>query len=207
LSLAVIRVPSYPARRFALLALALLPLAGLAYGFARDELGANPVEKVTHVTGDWALRWLLAALAVTPLRRALGWRWLAPHRRSLGLLSFFYALLHLSTYVVLDQGLAFSDMLEDVSKRPYITAGLAAFLCLLPLAITSTRGWMRRLGRHWGTLHRLAYGAALAAVVHFLWLVKADLTEPAAYACVLAILLAARLWNRAAAGAIRSVRV
>jgi methionine sulfoxide reductase heme-binding subunit len=172
----------------------LLPAAWLAVRAARGRLGAEPIETLTHFTGDWALRLLLASLAVTPARRLLGAPALAPYRRSLGLLAFFYACLHLAVYLFLDQGLDARAILEDVAKRPYVTAGLTAFLCLAPLAATSTRGTMRRLGRRaWLRLHRLAYVAAAAAVVHFLWLVKADLREPLIYAGVLAALLAARL--------------
>ena len=177
----------------AVLALALLPAARLAYGLAADRLGPDPVAELTHETGSWALRLLLASLAITPLRRIGGLRALAPFRRTLGLLAFFYACCHLLVYAVLDQGLAFDFLWEDVSERPYITIGLASFLCLLPLAITSTRGWIRRLGKRWVQLHRLVYVAAIAAVVHFLWLVKADLREPLMHATVLGTLFAARL--------------
>ena len=175
-----------------IVALALLPAARLAIGLASDRLGPDPVEDLAHTTGDWALRLLLATLAITPLRR-LGLRVLAPFRRTLGLLAFGYATLHLLVYVGLDQGLAFDSIWEDVREHPYVTVGFAAFLCLLPLAITSTRAWIRRLGRRWVELHRLAYVAAVAAILHFLWLVKADLREPLCYAALLAALFAARL--------------
>jgi methionine sulfoxide reductase heme-binding subunit len=171
---------------------ALVPALLLAHGLATDTLGPDPVEELTHGTGDWALRLLLAALAITPLRR-LGLRALAPFRRTLGLLAFTYASLHLLVYLLLDQGLAFEFIWEDIVERPYITAGFAAFLCLVPLAITSTRAWIRRLGRRWIALHRLAYVAAVAAIVHFLWLVKADLREPLVHAALLAALFAVRL--------------
>ena len=176
----------------AVVLLALLPALHLAYGLATDRLGPDPVEDLTHRSGDWALRLLLATLAITPLRR-LGLRALAPLRRTLGLLAFAYALLHLLVYLVLDQGLELGFIREDVLERPYITAGFAAFLGLLPLAITSTRSWIRRLGRRWIQLHRLVYAAAIAAVLHFLWLVKADLREPLVYAALLAVLFAMRL--------------
>jgi len=167
------------------------PLAGLIVRAAGGEL-ADPVEDITHLTGEWALRLLLACLAVTPLRRLFGWRGLAPFRRTLGLLAFGYALLHFATYVALDLGFDFATLAEDVGERLYITAGFAAFLLLLPLAITSTRGWQRRLGRRWLKLHRVVYAAGALAVLHFIWLVKADLREPLIYAALLAALLGAR---------------
>jgi sulfoxide reductase heme-binding subunit YedZ len=175
-----------------------LPFGALVVGALGDQLGANPVETITHVTGEWALRFLVGTLAVTPLRRIFSWRFLAPYRRSLGLLCFFYALLHFSTYLILDLGLDPSILLEDVLERPYVTAGFTAFVLLVPLAATSTRGMARRLGRHWKTLHRLVYLAGVCAVVHFLWLVKADLREPLVYASVVGLLLALRLgwWLR-----------
>ena len=173
--------------------LALLPLAWLALGAARGALGANPVETIEHETGDWALRLLLATLAVTPLRRFAGLAFLAPWRRTLGLLAFAYALLHFATFLVLDLGLDLGTLGKEVAKRPYVTLGFTALLLLGPLAITSTRAWQRRLGRRWIALHRLVYPAAGLAVLHFVWLVKADLREPLSYAAGLAALLALRL--------------
>jgi sulfoxide reductase heme-binding subunit YedZ len=177
-----------------------LPFGILVVGAFGDRLGANPVEAITHTTGEWALRFLVATLAVTPLRRLFSWRFLVPYRRSLGLLCFFYAALHFGTYLILDLGLDPSILLEDVLERPYVSAGFTAFVLLVPLAVTSTRGMARRLGRHWKTLHRLVYLAAVCAVVHFLWLVKADLREPLVYASVLGLLLALRVgwWLRGA---------
>jgi sulfoxide reductase heme-binding subunit YedZ len=172
----------------------LLPLAVLGTDAWRDALGANPIEKVQHVTGQWSLRFLLAALAVTPFRRLSGWSWLAPQRRTLGLVAFGWVCLHLSTWAGLDLQLEWAAIFEDVAERPYVTVGFAAFLCLVPLAVTSTRSWVRRLGRRWRQLHRLAYVAAVLAVVHFTWLVKADLLEPLIHAGVLALLLGARIW-------------
>ena len=169
-----------------------IPVVWLGAAASRDALGANPIEKITHVTGDWALRFLLLSLAVTPLRRLLHWNELVAYRRMLGLFAFFYAVLHLSTFVVLDHYFDWPAIVADVYKRPYVTAGATAFLCLLPLAMTSTRGWIRRLGRRWTTLHRLAYVAAVAAVFHYWWLVKADVRKPLWYAAALAVLLAAR---------------
>jgi len=173
-------------------AVALLPALGLAVAAARGALGANPVETLTHVTGEWALRLLLACLAVTPLRRALGRPGLAPFRRTLGLLAFGYAVLHLLTWLLLEHTLAADAILEDVLERPFVTAGAVSFLCMLPLALTSTRRAVRRLGRRWVQLHRLVYLAAAAAVVHFLWLVKADLRAPLVHGAVLAVLLGLR---------------
>lgn len=171
----------------------LLPLAALAVGALRDEIGADPIETITHTTGIWGLRLLLVTLAVTPARRLFGWRWLAPHRRTLGLLCFSYVTLHLCTYAFLDLYFDWDALLEDIVERRYITVGFGGFLCLLALAVTSTRGWIRRLGRRWVVLHRLVYVAGVAGVVHFLWLVKADLLEPLVYSGVLGVLLAARL--------------
>jgi len=177
-----------------LVLLALVPLGALGVGALRDTLGANPIEAITHETGDWTLRLLLLTLAITPLRRMFGWRRLAPYRRTLGLLTFTYVSAHFATYLVFDQFFALDLILEDIAERPYITAGFTGFLCLLPLAITSTRSWIRRLGRRWPQLHRLVYVAALAGVIHFLWLVKADLREPLIYAALLALLLGLRVW-------------
>jgi len=177
--------------------LATLPAAILAVRFVREQLGANPVEELTHETGVWALRLLLASLAITPLRRELGWSSAAPLRRTLGLAAFAYASLHVGVYAILDQGLAVDFLLEDVRERPYITVGFTSFMCLVPLAVTSTRAWIRRLGRRWTQLHRLAYLAAIAAVIHFVWLVKADLREPLIYAVLLAVLLGARMLRSA----------
>jgi sulfoxide reductase heme-binding subunit YedZ len=186
---------SKPARRrahIALIGLALLPLAGLMVAAARGALGANPVETITHVTGEWALRLLLLTLAVSPLRRLAGWGFVAPWRRSLGLLAFGYACLHFATFLALDLGFDLSALGEEVVERPFVTLGFSALLLLTPLAVTSTRGWQRRLGRRWLSLHRLVYGAAVLAVLHFVWLVKADWVEPLVYGAVLAGLLALR---------------
>jgi len=177
--------------------LCLLPLALLAGRIAAGRLGANPVEEVLHFTGDWALRLLLVTLAVTPLRRLTGLGWLLRFRRMLGLFAFFYALLHFTVYLVLDRTLDWGEIVADLSKRPYIMVGFAAFVLLVPLAVTSTRGWVRRLGRRWQVLHRSVYLIAILGVLHFLWLVKADLREPLIYAGVLAVLLAFRVpWSR-----------
>ncbi len=172
--------------------LCLAPLALLVVQTVTDDLGANPVETITHVTGAWALRLLLVTLAMTPMKRLIGQPWPIRFRRMLGLFAFFYAALHLLTYLWLDQGFDGQAILEDLVKRPYITLGFTAFVLLLPLALTSTRAMVRRLGRRWKTLHRAVYAVAMLGVLHFAWLVKADLFEPATYGLVLAVLLAAR---------------
>jgi methionine sulfoxide reductase heme-binding subunit len=153
-------------------------------------LGANPIEKITHVTGDWTLRFLLITLAVTPLRKLLNIPSLIKFRRMLGLFAFFYATLHFLTYIWLDKFFNLHEILADVAKRKFITIGFTAFVLLIPLAITSTAGWIRRLGgKRWQALHRLIYFAAIAGVIHYLWLVKADIRRPVQYGILLAILL------------------
>ena len=169
------------------------PLVGLTFAALSDDLGANPIEKVTHVTGAWALRFLVVCLAVTPLRRLTGWRMLSLERRTFGLFAFLYAALHLATYVALDLGFDWANLGEDIRKRPYITLGFATFCILLALASTSTRAAARRLGRRWKQLHRLVYLAGIGAVIHFFWLVKADTREPLIYAAIVATLLLLRL--------------
>lgn len=173
--------------------LALLPLALLVRGVLQDTLGADPVAAITHETGDWALRLVLLGLAMTPLRRMLGQPWPIRFRRLVGLYAFFYASLHLATYVVLDLGQYWRQLLDDIVKRPYITVGFAAWLLLVPLALTSTKGWIRRLGRRWGQLHKLVYAVGILGVLHFLWLVKSDLREPLIYAAILTLLLGLRV--------------
>jgi sulfoxide reductase heme-binding subunit YedZ len=172
---------------------ALLPLAQLALAQFTTGLGANPVEVMTHRTGLTALVLLFITLAITPLRKLTGLFWLVQYRRMLGLFAFFYAVLHFLIYAVLDQSLDLSSVLKDVYKRPFITVGFLAFLLLIPLAITSTKGWIRRLGKRWQLLHRLIYVSAIAGVLHFIWLVKRDKQEPLTYAAVLAVLLGYRV--------------
>lgn len=181
-----------PGVRTLLHVLAAAPLAGLAWTAAHDGLGADPVAALSHETGQWALRLLLASLAITPLRRLTGRpQWLR-YRRLLGLWAFAYACTHLLVYLVLDLGDHWSQALAEIAKRPYLTVGFAAWLLLLPLAVTSTRAAMRRLGRGWSRLHRLVYPAAGLAVLHHAWGVKADLSGPALYAGVLIVLLLLR---------------
>ena len=175
-------------------ALGLVPLAWLAADAFGDRLGANPIEEITHRTGDWTIRFLLATLAVTPLRRLTGWNWLIKFRRTIGLIAFSYATVHFLIYIGLDQGFAFAYIGEDIAKRPYITVGFTAFVFLIPLAITSTQGWVRRLGgKRWNALHRLVYVSAAGGVLHYLWLVKGDQVTPVYYAAVLVLLLALRI--------------
>ncbi|MGB0713750.1 MAG: sulfite oxidase heme-binding subunit YedZ [Gammaproteobacteria bacterium] len=174
--------------------LCLLPALILLGDGLTGNLGVNPVETITHTTGDWALRLLLITLAVTPARRWLGWTWPAPLRRMLGLFSFFYVVLHFSTWFILDQGLSVPLMIADVIERPYITIGFIAFVLLIPLAATSTNGMIKRLGgKRWKALHKAVYAIGVLGVLHFLWLVKADYIEPGIYALILALLLMARL--------------
>jgi sulfoxide reductase heme-binding subunit YedZ len=175
----------------------LLPLAYLAaaaFGVAGLGLGANPVEKLLHELGRWGLKFLLITLSVTPLRRWTGWNWLIGYRRMLGLFAFFYVVLHFVVYAALDQGLDIGAIGEDILKRPYITLGMAGLLMLVPLAVTSTRGMMRRLGKRWQKLHRLVYAIAIVGVWHFYWQVKLDTLAPVVYALVLAVLLGTRLY-------------
>ncbi len=176
--------------------LALLPLAWLGYRAFSGGLGANPIETVTRELGDWALRLLLLTLACTPLRRLTGQAWPLAFRRMLGLFAFFYTTLHLLSYLVLDQFFYWPDIWADILKRPYITIGMSAWLLLLPLAVTSNRRAIRRLGRNWQRLHRLVYPIAALAVLHFYLLVKADVREPLVYGGVLAVLLLLRLPGR-----------
>ena len=172
----------------------LLPLAWILWLGWQDQLGANPVETLSHRTGDWSLRFLLLTLAITPLRRLSGWTGVQKYRRMLGLFAFFYVGLHFTVYLVFDQFFDWTAIVADIARRPYITVGFAAFVLLIPLAITSTNGMIRRLGRHWQRLHRLVYLTAILGVLHYAWLVKADLREPLLYGGLLAALLGYRLW-------------
>lgn len=179
-----------------LFGLALIPFGYLAIGLLTDGLGANPVETITHESGQWTLRLLLLTLLVTPLRRATGLAWLVRVRRMLGLFAFFYLMVHFATYAVLDAGLDPGYVVEDVLDRPYITVGFLTLCALVPLAATSTDAMIRRLGgARWRRLHRLAYFAGAGGVAHFLWLAysKSDLREPLIYLAVLVLLLAARI--------------
>ena len=183
----------------------LLPLARLVvFGFT-GGLGANPIEFITRSTGTWTLVGLMVTLSITPLRRLTGRAELIRYRRMLGLFTFFYACLHFLTYVWLDQFFNPAAIVKDIVKRPFITVGFAAFMLLIPLAVTSTRAMIRRLGRRWQQLHRAVYAIAILGVVHYLWLVKKDLTEPLIYGAVLAFLLLMRLpWGVSLLQAARS---
>jgi sulfoxide reductase heme-binding subunit YedZ len=184
--------------------LALVPLAALIFFVLTGRTSANPAEDILLTTGIWALRFLLATLTITPLRRLTGWNVLIQYRRMLGLFAFFYAVVHLASYIAFDRFFAFDEILADIAKRPFITAGMAAFVLMLPLAITSTRGWIRRLGRRWQALHRLIYLCAIAACLHFVWKVKVAIGEPVYYAAFLAVLLAFRVvWQLRASQRLR----
>lgn len=170
----------------------LLPVAGVAAGAALGRLSANPIEDVTHVTGEWTLRFLIVTVAITPLRRFTGWRRIAPQRRTFGLLAFTYGTLHALTWALLDQGLHWPSITEDLTERPFVIAGAAGLLAMLPLAITSTRASVRRLGRRWRSLHRLVWVAVAAGVVHFVWAMKADELQPLVWGAVAVGLFALR---------------
>ena len=179
-------------------AVALIPIAHLAYSaiWNIDALGANPAEFITRSVGDWTLRFLLLTLAVTPVRKLLGWSWLARLRRMLGLYTFFYAVVHFCCYIAFDHVFEVAEIVKDVLDRPFITLGFIALLLLMPLAVTSTNRMVKRLGaQRWIALHRLVYVIALLGVTHFWMMVKRDITEPAIYAMILALLLGYRLWD------------
>ena len=178
---------------------ALVPLARIIYAIALDpiSLGANPAESILHMTGDWVIYFLLITLAVTPLRKLTGWNDLIKFRRMLGLFAFFYACIHFLSYIGFDRLFDLSDMAREIVKRPFILVGFAAFVLLVPLAITSTRGWVLRLGgARWSALHKVIYPIAILGVVHYWWLVKRDITWPLVFAVVLAGLLAYRIVKR-----------
>lgn len=179
----------------------LAPAGWLVYNAFWGDLGVNPVETITNQTGIWCLRFVVATLAITPLRGLTGYNPLALFRRPIGLFAFFYGTLHFLTYFVLDHSLAFDGVWEDVVKRPYITAGFTAFVLMVPLALTSTTGWIRRLGgRTWNRLHRLVYITGIGAVLHYFWKVKLDTTFPIYYGVAVAALLAWRVWRSAVGG-------
>jgi len=174
----------------------LAPAALLISDGFTDNLTANPVEKITNTTGIWTLRLVVATIAITPLRWLTGWNQLIQYRRAVGLFAFFYGTLHFMTYFVLDHQLQFGGLWDDVVKRPYITAGFTGFVLMIPLAVTSTTGWIRRMGgRRWNLLHKLVYITALAGVLHYFWKVKLDATYPVYYAIGVAALLGVRAWR------------
>jgi sulfoxide reductase heme-binding subunit YedZ len=184
----------FGALRTTIFAAALVPAAALVYGFFTNDLTANPIDYITDTTGYTALSLLLISLSVTPLRRLTGRNELIRLRRMLGLLAFFYACLHFSTWFVLDWFFDFESMAADIVERPFITIGMLTFVLLIPLAATSTAGMIRRLGKRWQQLHRLVYIAGLTAVIHFWWVVKADFREPRFFALALSVLLGFRAW-------------
>ena len=183
-------------------ALCLVPLAWLVWDALHGQLGTDPVARLEHRSGDWALRILLATLAVTPLRILTRWHWLTRYRRMLGLFAFFYASIHLAIYLAVDLGGFWSQIFAEIAKKPYITVGFAAWLLMIPLALTSTTGMMRRLGKNWLRLHRVVYVIGACGVLHFMWLVKSGNTiavrEPLLYLAILIVLLALRVpaWVR-----------
>jgi methionine sulfoxide reductase heme-binding subunit len=192
-------------RRFnkiAVFLLCLTPLLWLGWRGWNQDLTANPIEFITHYTGDWTLRLILITLAVTPLRKLLSLPDLIRFRRMIGLFAFFYGFLHFTTWYWLDKFFDWPEMLKDIYKRPFITAGFTAFVLMAPLALTSTKGWIGRLGgKRWQLLHRLIYLSAIAGVVHYYWLVKSDIRLPLLYGAILGVLL---LWRAAAWLAARS---
>ena len=176
--------------------LCLVPALVLVWDSVTGGLSVNPIEDITHRTGDWSLRFVLLTLAVTPFRWLSGWNEVIRYRRMLGLFTFWYASLHFSTYIVFDHFFDIRSIADDVIERKYVTAGFLGFVLMLPLAVTSTRGWIRRLGKRWSVLHRLIYVAAVAGVVQFLWLVKLETSEPLVYAAVLSGLFLVRVVRR-----------
>ncbi|HEX5438185.1 MAG TPA: protein-methionine-sulfoxide reductase heme-binding subunit MsrQ [Gemmatimonadaceae bacterium] len=186
---------SHPLARPLIFAVCLIPFALLAWNAYHDNLGANPIEALEIHTGVWTLRFLVITLSITPARKLLGWNGLARYRRMLGLFTFFYACVHLSMYIGVDMFFNVHDILHDIVKHPYITVGMASFLMLLPLAVTSTAGWVKRLGgRRWVALHRLIYLIAVGGTLHYMWAVKKDIRDPLIYASIFAALLGYRLW-------------
>lgn len=184
-----------PAIKVVLFFVCLIPLANLIWLGIFTQLGTNPIEKITHSTGEWTLIFLMITLSITPIRQLSGLSWLIKLRRMIGLYAFFYASLHFITYIWLDQFFDVYAMFKDVIKRPFITVGFAAFILLIPLAITSTNAMLKKLGgKRWQKLHRLVYVIAILGVVHYWWLVKKDISEPLIYAVILAILLGYRVW-------------
>ena len=173
-----------------------IPFVRLSWGLLRNDLGINPVETLQHTTGDWTLRFLIFTLAITPLRKTFKLPELIRFRRMLGLFAFFYVVLHFVTYLGPDQSFNFSGMWDDVAKRKFVTVGFAAFVLLIPLAITSTTGWIRRLGgKRWQALHRSIYVCAILGVIHYYWLVKSDVRKPVFYGVLVGILLLWRVWD------------
>ena len=179
-----------------LFVICLIPLVMIVWDGFHDALGANPVEKITHRTGDWSLRFLLVTLSITPLRLLFGWKSPVKLRRMFGLFAFFYVCLHFTIYIVFDHFFDVSEIAKDIVKRPYVTVGFTAFVLLIPLAITSTNKMMKRLGKRWKQLHQLVYVIAVLGILHYLWLVKADVLQPVIHATILLVLLIIRAWDQ-----------
>jgi sulfoxide reductase heme-binding subunit YedZ len=183
---------------------ALVPAILLARALYTGNLGVNPAETLQLETGIWTLRFLVITLAITPARRLTGWHRIIQYRRMLGLFAFFYGTLHFFSYLALDQVFSLEGMLDDVAKRPFITAGFVAFVSMVPLALTSTKSWIRRLGRRWQMLHRLVYVAGVAGAVHYIWKVKVVIGPPVYYALIVTVLLAFRVaWTLRGARRVR----
>jgi sulfoxide reductase heme-binding subunit YedZ len=175
---------------------ALGPLAWLVYNMVWGDLGANPIETITNSTGIWTLRFIVITLAITPVRWLTKWNPIINLRRMLGLFAFFYGTIHFMIYFVLDRSLMFDGLWEDIVKRPYITVGFTGFVLMIPLALTSTKGWIRRLGgRRWNLLHKLIYATGVLGVIHYLWKVKLDVTNPLIYLAIVAVLLLVRVFR------------
>jgi methionine sulfoxide reductase heme-binding subunit len=175
--------------------LCLVPAIALGWAAWHEALGPNPISEITHTTGDWTIRFVLITLAITPFRKLTGWNPIIRYRRMFGLFAFFYGSLHFLTWFGLDQGFELKYIVDDIVKRPYITVGFLGFVLMIPLALTSTAGWIRRLGgKRWNQLHRLIYVTGIAGVVHYWWLVKADISRPLAYGAILALLFGIRIW-------------
>ena len=186
----------------------LVPVLWLATRALTGRLGINPVEDLELTTGIWAFRLLIITLAVTPARRISGWNRLIQYRRMFGLFTFFYVCLHFAIYIGIDQSFAWDFIVKDVVKRPFITMGFTAFVVMIPLALTSTKGWIRRLGRRWQTLHRLVYISGICAAVHYLWKVKVMIGSPVYYAAIVGVLLGFRvLWQVRSAKSLKTHRV
>lgn len=180
--------------KLAVFLVCLVPLGQLGWRALHAKLGANPIEYIEHDTGDWTLIFVVITLAVTPVRKVLRMPDLIRFRRMLGLFTFFYAFLHFSTWVGLDNFFAWPDILHDIHKRPFVTVGFTAFVLMIPLALTSTAGWIRRLGgRRWRALHRLFYATAVLAVIHYYWLVKSNHRKPLFYGALIGLLLTVRV--------------
>ncbi len=178
--------------RIFIFVISLVPFIYLAIGIFTNSLGANPIEYLLHATGFWTLTFLLITLSITPLRKIKALKRLIQYRRMLGLFVFFYAFLHFSIYLAIDRFFEWDEIYKDIFERPFITVGFTAFILLIPLAVTSTKKMIRRLGKNWQKLHRLIYVIAVLAIIHFWWLVKKDITEPLIFASILAVLFLIR---------------